>query len=60
VRHLTAGDAQAVPPGVEHRVVGDGLFRLVVDFLVPVLPAPGGQPAAGAEAGAGVDPDDNG
>ena len=45
VRHLGAGDAQAIPPGVEHRVVGNGPFRLALDFLVPAV----GQPGAGAD-----------
>ena len=30
---LVAGDHQAIPPGVDHAVSGDGPVRLVVEFL---------------------------
>jgi hypothetical protein len=39
-RVLHAGDAQAIPPGVAHRVVVEGPVLLQVDFLEPGL-APG-------------------
>ncbi len=32
---LTAGESQAIPPGVPHAVSVDGPVRLAVDFLVP-------------------------
>jgi tellurite methyltransferase len=32
-RRLEAGDTQAIPPGVVHRLVGAGSFRLVLEFL---------------------------
>jgi tellurite methyltransferase len=33
-RALGAGDAQAIPPGVDHAVIVHGPVRLAVDFLV--------------------------
>jgi quercetin dioxygenase-like cupin family protein len=49
LRRLAAGDTQGIPPGVVHRVLGDGPFRLVVDFLVPSSP-PARQPGPDPEA----------
>jgi tellurite resistance-related uncharacterized protein len=34
-RQLTAGDRQAIPPGVPHHLVVDGPAVVAVDFLVP-------------------------
>lgn len=33
-RQLVTGDRQALPPGIPHRLRGDGPFQLAVDFLV--------------------------
>jgi hypothetical protein len=42
-RRLRAGDEQAIPPGIVHRVAVDGAVRLEVRFLV--------RPDAGTDAG---------
>lgn len=38
-RRLTAGDHQALPPGVAHHLVVDGPAVVAIDFLVPPAPA---------------------